>query len=94
MALKDYATYKLESGPPILVDETSVIPQSRVLTVRWPGGGWVWNRPVAVLVEKNGQVSRLPILDITRMAQIGFLFFSFVIGIVTLLLRFARGTSR
>lgn len=94
MALKDYATYKLESGPPILVGETTVTPQSRVLTVRWPGGGWVWNRPVAVQVEKNGQVSRLPILDITRIAQIGFLAISLTVGIVAFVVRFARGTSR
>ena len=48
----------------------SITPQSQALSLRWPNGGFVWNRPVAVRVEKDGQVERVPIVDITRLAQV------------------------
>jgi hypothetical protein len=36
--------------------------------VRWPGGGFVWNRPLAVNVEGPGRSERVPIVDVTRLA--------------------------
>ena len=58
-------------GPEITAGDITVTPQSQALTLRWRGGGWVWNRPVAVLVERGGDVERVPITDVTRMAQVG-----------------------
>jgi hypothetical protein len=92
MPLKDYVQYQLETGSPTTVGEATLTPQSQVLTVRWPNGGWVWNRPVAVLVEQDGESERLPIVDVTRMAQIGLIAFAFFFAVLTLLVRL--GTKR
>jgi hypothetical protein len=40
--------------------DVSIKLQSRVLTARWSQGGWVWNRPVAVLVKRGEQEKRIP----------------------------------
>ena len=87
MPLKDYVQYQLETGSPTPVGEVNLTPQSQVLTVRWPNGGWVWNRPVAVLVEQDGESERLPIVDVTRMAQLGLIAFAFLFAILSLLVR-------
>jgi hypothetical protein len=92
MPLKDYVQYQLETGSPTTVGQTTLTPQSQVLSVRWPNGGWVWNRPVAVLVEQDGESERLPIIDVTRMAQIGLIAFAFFFAVLTLLVRL--GTKR
>jgi hypothetical protein len=41
---------------------------ARRLLLRWTHGGFVWQYPVAVLVEQEGEERRLPIPDPTRMA--------------------------
>jgi hypothetical protein len=66
---RDMCRLQVVSGEPITVGETTITPQARVLAVRWPGGGWVWNRPHAVLVERRGRVERVPIVDVTRVAR-------------------------
>jgi hypothetical protein len=45
----------------------------------------VWNRPVAVVVEQEGQIERLPIVDVTRVAQISLYGFSLFIALLTLI---------
>lgn len=48
--------------------------QSQSLTICSPVtpgrdfGGWVWTRPVAVLVTQDGQTERIPIHNVTRIA--------------------------
>ena len=66
---RDMIRVEVVAGEPITVGETTITPQAWVLAFRWPGGGWVWNRPHAVLVERNGQVERVPIVDLTRVAR-------------------------
>jgi hypothetical protein len=61
------------SAAPVTVDGVTVTPQSRALVVRLPKGGLVWHRPTAVLVERDGQARRLPIVDLTRILQVGLL---------------------
>jgi len=56
------------TGEPIIVGDTTVTPNSHVLSIRLPFGGLVWNRPAAVVVERNGQTERIAILDVTRLA--------------------------
>ena len=51
------------------VDRT-ITPQSQAFSVRLPNGGFVWNRPAAVLVEQGDQVERIPIVDVTLLGQI------------------------
>ncbi|MCC7354888.1 MAG: hypothetical protein IT330_14180 [Anaerolineae bacterium] len=71
----DWIQWQTINGDPITVGDVTVTPQSQSLTVRWPFGGFVWNRPVAVLVERGGQTERIPIVDTTRMVQLGVLGF-------------------
>ena len=47
-----------------------VTPLARVVIVRLPVGAFVWNRPGAVIVERDGRVERLAIVNITRIAQV------------------------
>lgn len=48
-------------------------PVAWALVVRLPWGALVWNRPAAVLVERDGQVRRIPIVDVTRLVQAGLI---------------------
>ncbi len=68
--LKQLIQWRTASGNRITIDDITITPQSQALIIRWPYGGWVWNRPVAVVVEQGGQLARYPIMDITRMAQL------------------------
>jgi hypothetical protein len=61
------------SAESVTVHDVTVTPQSRALMVRLSKGGLVWNRPTAVLVEQDGQARRIPIVDITRILQVGLL---------------------
>lgn len=79
-----------KSAPPITVGDTSLTPQSRVLTVRLPFFGFVWNRPVAILVEKNGQTERIPIVDVTRVATLALAGFGFILGLASIATRSRR----
>jgi hypothetical protein len=58
---------------PVTVGEVTVTPRARALVVRLPQGGFVWNRPTAVTVERAGAVRRVPVVDVTRVLQLGLL---------------------
>ena len=62
--------WRTVTGEAVTAGDSTVTPQSQALVVRWPGGGFVWNRPVAVLVQHGEKSERIPIVDITRMAQL------------------------
>ena len=70
------------AGEPVTVDQLTVTPLAQSLTMRWPRGGFVWNRPVALLVTKDGQTERIPLPDVTRMAQLVLFGFVLLLGIV------------
>lgn len=78
------------SGEPVTVDDVTITPESQALSLRWPGGGLVWNRPVAILVERDGETERMPILDVTLLAQIALLGLSLVFSIAILILSARR----
>lgn len=61
------------AGHPVAANGATVTPVARTLALRTPFGGLVWNRPVAVLVERGGQVKRIRIVDVTRAVQVGLL---------------------
>jgi hypothetical protein len=84
--LKDKFKWQTVSGDTVTVDDVAVTPQSQALSVRWPRGGWVWNRPVAVLVERGEKSERIPIVDVTRAAQLGLYGLGLVFAIVGLIL--------
>jgi hypothetical protein len=73
------------TGEPVTLGGLTVTPESQALTIRLPTGGVVWNRPSAVHVEQDGRVARLPIIDITRLAQVALLSLSLCFTIVALI---------
>jgi hypothetical protein len=78
--------WQTTSGETVTIGEVAATPQSQALAVRWPRGGWVWNRPVAVLVGRGEEEERIPIVDVTRVAQLGLYGLSLVFGILGLLM--------
>jgi len=66
--LKPFVQWKTSSGRPIVVGDSTIIPQAQAIVFKLPYFGFVWNRPVAILVERDGQRQRFPIFDVTRAA--------------------------
>ena len=93
MRLKDVFQVQTVSGQPVTVESITVTPQSQAIIVRLPNGGFVWHRPTAILVERDGTVKRFPIVDITRSLQLGLLGFSLVLSIVSLV-KFSQRKER
>jgi hypothetical protein len=83
--LKDIFRVQTLSGDPLAVQGVNITPQSQAVVVRWANGGWVWNRPVAVLVERDGETERIPMVDVTRMAQLGLFALSIAFSVLTLI---------
>ena len=80
--LKDFIQLQTTSGDPQTIGDATITPQSQALIVRFPFGGFVWNRPVAVLVDRNGQTERIPIVDVTRIAQLSVLGLTLAFSII------------
>jgi len=91
---KEMLQWRTISGDKVTVGDVTVTPQSRALTIRWPHGGLVWNRPVDILVERGEQTERIPIVDVTRMAQLGLLGLSLMFSMVILVLSIRRRRDR
>jgi len=78
-------SWETVTDEPVTLGETTIRPQHMEVTVRLPLSRmesyegamvqptWLWHRPVAVLVEQGGKTKRLPIVDVTRLVQIGIL---------------------
>jgi hypothetical protein len=62
-------THAMIDGPTLAVGGVRITPRARVITLRTPFGGLVWNQPGAVLVERDGEITRKSILDVTRLTQ-------------------------
>jgi hypothetical protein len=62
-------------APPVTVGEVTVTPRARAWArvVRLPHGGFVWNRPTAVTVQRAETVRRVPVVDGTRRLQLALL---------------------
>jgi hypothetical protein len=88
--LNDVMQWQTLSGEPVIVGDVTLTPQAQALTIRWRNGGFVWNRPVAVLVERLGQTERIPIVDVTRGAQFTLLGLGFFFSVVTIVVSIRR----
>ncbi|HEY7348324.1 MAG TPA: hypothetical protein VH599_08395 [Ktedonobacterales bacterium] len=60
-----WRTYETR-GQPVQAHGYEITPIGRVAQIIWPGGGLLWNRPVAVEVRQGAQQTRLPIRNMTR----------------------------
>jgi len=56
----------------VTVGGRTIVPEAQAVALNTPFGGFVWNRPTAVLVEQDGVAERVPILDVTRYALVAF----------------------
>jgi len=65
--------WQQHAGDTLALGDVSLTPLSQALVIRTPIGGYVWNRPVAVLVQRDGQEQRLPILNVILMARLALL---------------------
>lgn len=66
----------LESGRPIKAGSRTLTPQVQTVRLKSPRlkAGVVWRRPYAVVVaEAGGEETTLPVVDVTRVAQIAVL---------------------
>lgn len=75
-------------GEKTTVGQISLTPQSQAFMIRWPNGGVVWNRPQAILVERDGQMERIRIMNVTRMTQLGLLGLTLIFCIIILLMQY------
>lgn len=81
---------KTETGNPLYVGDCKLTPQSQALIIGGSSGGMVWNRPVALLVEQDGELKRFPILDLTRIIQLGLICSGLIFSIFSLGILFRR----
>ncbi len=59
-----------QRGAPQVTGFYTLSGESLVARVRWPGGGLVWNTPIAIHVQRRGHTTRQPVVDVTRLVQV------------------------
>lgn len=85
--LTDFIQLKTVQGTAVSTPHHTLIPESQALIIKFPFGGFVWQRPTAVLVQTGAQTQRHPITDVTRLATWSVLAASLLIP---LLIRFIK----
>jgi hypothetical protein len=78
-ALSKYIKYQTFSGDPVTNGDTVITPISSALSISLPFFGFVWNRPSVLIVESKDGTQKVPIIDVTRVAQLGLLGTGFLI---------------
>jgi hypothetical protein len=79
VTLTKYIKYQSISGDSVTSGDTVVTPISSALSISLPFFGFVWNRPSALIVESKDGTQKMPIIDLTRVAQLGLLTTGFLI---------------
>lgn len=85
-----YFNWEPVTGEPQVVGDRTIRLQSQAISLITPFGGFLWNRPTAVLVEKDGITDEVQIVDATRYALIGI----GVMGVVGMMLAKLIGGAR
>ena len=60
----------IRDGPTIKHEGFTATFRSWSLTASWPGGGFVWNRPHAVVIDNSGRQESIPIHNVTLLLQL------------------------
>ncbi len=60
--------WQAQTGESVEIEGMVITPRSQVLQIRFPLAGFVWQRPTAVTVERDGRTETIPIVDVTRIA--------------------------
>jgi uncharacterized spore protein YtfJ len=68
MRLREMVSWETKESTAVALYGRTMTPVSQVLRVATPFGGFVWNRPVAVIVAEGDVVTRHAIVDVTRYA--------------------------
>lgn len=68
--LAKYINWEPVIGEPQVIGERTIRLKSQAISLITPFGGFVWNRPTAVLVQKDDITDEVPIIDVTRYALI------------------------
>lgn len=58
-----------------------VTPEAQAVGLRLPFAGFIWTRPVAVSVRNKGASERIPIVDVTRVAQVAIVAAALLVGL-------------
>ena len=66
--LTDFVEWKTMQGTAVATPHYTLIPESQAVVIKFPYGGFVWQRPTAVLVQNGDQTERHPVVDVTRLA--------------------------
>ena len=74
MRRSDFIRVETSTGEPVTRDGVTVTPEVQSISLRWGSGGVVYSRPAAVQVTRGEETERIPVVDVTRLAQIGFWF--------------------
>mgnify|MGYP007059446969 CR=1 FL=1 len=82
------------SGTAVQTPHGTLIPESQALFIRFPFGGFVWQRPTAVRVQQNNQTHRYPIIDVPRLATWSILAASLLLPLLLRLTKKKTGSSR
>jgi hypothetical protein len=93
MQLGNVLSLETREGPAITAHGRTVTLVAQALRLSTPYGGLVWNRPVAVLVDQGGVVTRQPIVDVTRIAVWAMAGGAFLSMVITGLLRRRSSSS-
>lgn len=83
------------AGAPFFSRQTRIVPFAQTVRVSIPrAGGLVWSRPTAILVQTSeGNETVLPIVDVTRQAQLTFLGLGFLGAIIIWLIYRKKGDT-
>jgi hypothetical protein len=90
MNITDIIQWETVNGEPFVAGGITVTPQAQALSVRLPFGGFVWNRPVAVLIQDEQGSRRMPIRDVTRIVQVSVFAAAFMLTVTSWLAGRAR----
>jgi len=70
-------------GEPLTLSGRRITPIKRVVHIAWPGGAWLWQRPIAVEIQEGESLRRMPVHNITRRAIIGLALSAALVAVVT-----------
>lgn len=66
--VREHVQVRRADGQRIEAHGVVITPQSAALILRWPNGGFVWNQPLGLIVERDGHTERVPIINVNRVA--------------------------
>jgi len=78
-------------GEPLTLSGWRITPIKRVVHIAWPGGVWLWQRPIAVEIQEGESLRRMPVHNSTRRAILGLALSAALVAIVASRRRRTRG---